>query len=98
MFEKKARQSIVVYLHYHRDIKKVVSFGDVAHTSRRGRYVVLYLDEDQVEEVMAKLSKEKYVKKVVPSYIKDLDQNFVGNLWRDTSQQDSVTSVTVEIN
>ncbi|MET3558298.1 uncharacterized protein YlbG (UPF0298 family) [Streptococcus rupicaprae] len=88
MFEKKARQSIVIYLHYHRDIKKVVGFGDVVHTSRRGRYVVMYLDENQVQEVVAKLSKEKYVKKVVPSYIKDLDQKFVGNLWREASSQD----------
>lgn len=82
MFEKKERQSIVVYLHYHRDIKKVTSLGDVVHTSRRGRYVVLYLDADQVETTIANLTKEKYVKRIVPSYIKDLDQDFVGSLWR----------------
>lgn len=83
MFTKKDRQSIVVYLYYHRDIKKVSGLGDVVYTSRRGRYVILYLDQDMVEETLASLSKEKYVKKVLPSYIKDLDKNFVGNLWRE---------------
>lgn len=83
MFEKKERVSLVVYFYYHRDIKKVKNLGDVAYTSRRGRYVVLYVDADQVEALIEQLSAQKYVKRVVPSYIKTLDQNFVGNLWRD---------------
>ncbi|MDQ0222193.1 DUF2129 domain-containing protein [Streptococcus moroccensis] len=90
MFEKKERKSIVVYLNYYRDVKKIKQVGDIAYVSRRGRYAVIYVDQDQVETLVEQLSGEKFVKRVVPSYLKDLDQNFVGNLWRDS---DSVTIV-----
>lgn len=86
MFEKKARQSLVVYLHYYRDIKKVASLGDVAYKSRRGRYVILYVNADEADALIERLSKERFVKKVLPSYIQDLDQNFVGSLWRKEQQ------------
>ncbi|MBM9832784.1 DUF2129 domain-containing protein, partial [Enterococcus faecalis] len=49
MFEKKERRSIVVYLNYYRDVKKIKQVGDVAYVSRRGRYAVIYVDQDQVD-------------------------------------------------
>lgn len=82
MFEVKARQSLVVYLNYYRDIKKVANLGDVAYKSRRGRYVILYVNAEETASLIEQLEQEKYVKKVLPSYIQDLDQNFVGSLWR----------------
>ncbi|MGT2666301.1 DUF2129 domain-containing protein [Streptococcus rifensis] len=84
MFEKRERKSIVVYLNYYRDVKKIKHVGDVAYVSRRGRYAVIYVDQDQVEMLVQQLSAEKFVKRVVPSYLKDLNQDFVGNLWRDS--------------
>lgn len=82
MFEVNARQSLVVYLNYYRDIKKVANLGDVAYKSRRGRYVILYVNAEETVSLIEQLEQEKYVKKVLPSYIQDLDQNFVGSLWR----------------
>ncbi|MGV3310494.1 DUF2129 domain-containing protein [Streptococcus suis] len=89
MFEKKERTSLTVYLHYNRDSRKLNHHGDMIYHSKRLRYVILYVNAEKAEEVMSKLKKEKFVKKVVPSYIKELDQNFVGNLWRD--EQNPVT-------
>ena len=42
------------------------------------------MDQDKVDVAITKLKKEKFVKKLVPSYIKELDQNFVGSLWRES--------------
>lgn len=89
MFEKKERTSLTVYLHYNRDSRKLNHYGDMIYNSKHLRYVILYVDAEKAEEVMSRLKKEKFVKKVVPSYIKELDQNFVGNLWRD--EQNPVT-------
>ncbi|MFI3124261.1 DUF2129 domain-containing protein [Streptococcus suis] len=89
MFEKKERTSLTVYLHYNRDSRKLNHYGDMIYHSKHLRYVILYVDAEKAEEVMSRLKKEKFVKKVVPSYIKELDQNFVGNLWRD--EQNPVT-------
>ncbi len=83
MFEKKERMSLAIYLHYNRDARKLSQFGDIVYHSRRLRYLILYVDGQQAADLKEKLEKEKFVKRVEPSYIKDLDQNFVGSLWRE---------------
>lgn len=84
MFEKKDRISLAVYLHYNRDARKLNQYGDIVYHSKRLRYVLVYMDKDKVDVAITKLKKEKFVKKLVPSYIKELDQNFVGSLWRES--------------
>ncbi|HFU4059909.1 TPA: DUF2129 domain-containing protein [Streptococcus suis] len=83
MFEKRERTCLTVYLHYNRDARKLNQYGDIHYHSRKLRYVLVYLDQEKAEATMQKLKKEKFVKKVLPSYIKELDQNFVGSLWRE---------------
>ena len=83
MFEKKERTSLAIYLHYNRDARKLSQFGDIVYHSRRLRYLILYVDGQQAADLKDKLEKEKFVKRVEPSYLKDLDQNFVGSLWRE---------------
>lgn len=83
MFEKKDRISLTVYLHYNRDVRKLSQYGEIFYHSKRLRYVLLYMDQELLEPTMAKLKKERFVKKLAPSYIKELDQNFVGSLWRE---------------
>lgn len=84
MFEKKDRISLAVYLHYNRDARKLNQYGDIVYHSKRLRYVLVYMDKDKVDVAITKLKKETFVKKLVPSYIKELDQNFVGSLWRES--------------
>ncbi|HFI0039608.1 TPA: DUF2129 domain-containing protein [Streptococcus suis] len=83
MFEKQPRTCLTIYLHYNRDARKLSQYGDLIYHSKRLRYVSVYINQDQQEEITAKLKKEKFVKKVVPSYMKEIDQNFVGSLWRE---------------
>lgn len=83
MFEKKERISLAIYLHYNRDARKLSQYGQIAYHSRKLRYVIVYVDQAVAEELTDKLRKEKFIKKVVPSYLKEIDQNFVGNLWRE---------------
>ena len=46
--------------------------------SKKCRYVQLYVDSDKADQVMEDLKKERYVKKVLPCHLKDLDTDFVG--------------------
>lgn len=86
MFEKQERLSLAVYLHYNRDVRKLNQYGDIFYHSRRMRYVVLYVNQETVEESLAELKKEKFVKKVLPSYVKEIDTDFVGNLYRNVEE------------
>jgi len=69
-------------LYYNRDGKKLQSVGDVLYHSKKCRYVQLYVDSDKADQVMEDLKKERYVKKVLPCHLKDLDTDFVGSLQR----------------
>ena len=82
MFEKQERTGLSVKLYYNRDGKKLQSVGDVLYHSKKCRYVQLYVDSDKADQVMEDLKKERYVKKVLPCHLKDLDTDFVGSLQR----------------
>ena len=86
MFEKKERTCLTIYLHYNGDARKLNKFGDILYHSRRMRYVLLYVDQDKSADIMAGLKKERFIKKISPSHIKEIDQDFVGSLWRETEK------------
>lgn len=83
MFEKEKRVGIIVYLYYNRDARKLNRYGDMIYHSRRFRYVQLYLDAQKQEEVVDALKKLKFVKRVRPSHLDDINQDFVGRLLRE---------------
>ena len=83
MFKKEERTGIIVYLYYNRDVKKIEAIGDIVYHSKNHRYLQLYVDTVQVDRIVEKLSKEKYVKQVRVCHIQELDTDFVGSLFRD---------------
>ncbi|KXT78482.1 DUF2129 domain-containing protein [Streptococcus sp. DD13] len=82
MWEKINRNGLIVYLHYNRDVRKLTKYGDILYHSKKMRYVLLYLKQEELEDTQALLETEKFVKKVLPSYQKEIDKDFVGNLLR----------------
>lgn len=82
MFEKTKRLGIIVYLYYNRDARKLNKYGRVLYHSHRMRYLVIYVDQTEAEAVVEELQNLKFVKEAVPSYLDDIDQEFVGSLQR----------------
>ncbi|MGT2681895.1 DUF2129 domain-containing protein [Streptococcus porci] len=82
MFEKQERVSLAVYLYYNRDARKLHKFGETFYHSKKLRYVLLYVNAEDVTELTALIGKQKFVKRVSPSHLHEIDQNFVGNLQR----------------
>ena len=63
MFEKVNRSGLIIYLYYNRDAKKLQDFGDVTYHSKKHRYLQLYVPTQEVEQLVGRLSKEKFIKK-----------------------------------
>ncbi|MGM9986628.1 MAG: YlbG family protein [Bacillaceae bacterium] len=74
VYEK--RQGIVVYLQTVKYVKMIRKFGNIHYVSKRLKYVVMYVDGEQCEEIIAKLNKMNFVKKVELSYKADLKTEF----------------------
>ena len=62
------RQGLIIWLFSLKNAKALRRFGNVHYVSKRMKYVVLYCDQDEVEELVKKLSSFPFVKKVEPSY------------------------------
>ena len=83
MIEREERVGLIVYLYYNRDAKKLANFGDIIYHSKKHRYLQLYVKQEEAQNLQENLPKERYVKQVRISHIKELDQNFVGSLYRE---------------
>ena len=83
MFEKVNRSGLIIYLYYNRDAKKLQDYGDITYHSKKHRYLQLYVPTQEVEQLVGRLSKEKFIKKVRVCHIQELETPFVGNLDRE---------------
>jgi len=62
------RQGLVIWLYSLKHAKMLRRFGNVHYVSKKLKYVVLYCNLDDIDEIMGKLSSFSFVKKVEPSY------------------------------
>ena len=74
--EKQSRVALFVYCSSYKGNRQLTRFGDLGYISRKANYSVLYVNESEVEEVTEKLKQLKFVKKVRPSHLKDMNTNF----------------------
>ena len=82
MFEKTNRSGLIIYLYYNRDAKKLQEYGDILYHSKKHRYLQLYVPTENLESLVERLGKERYIKKIRRCHIQELETPFVGNLYR----------------
>ncbi|WP_078554892.1 YlbG family protein [Bacillus alkalicellulosilyticus] len=72
------RQSVSVWLHSLKYARQLRKYGNVHYVSKKMKYVILYLDQTEVENTVNKLETFHYVKDVSVSmrpFIKTEYQN-----------------------
>ena len=82
MFEKTNRSGLIIYLYYNRDAKKLQEYGDICYHSQKHRYLQLYVPTEELDDLVERLGKERYIKKIRRCHIQELETPFVGNLYR----------------
>lgn len=75
-FAIQKRRGVVVWLYNLKQIKSLKRFGLIHYVSRRLKYVVLYVDEEKIEETVKKINSFHYVRRVEISYRPDVEMNF----------------------
>ena len=83
MFEKTNRSGLIIYLYYNRDAKKLLEYGDICYHSKKHRYLQLYVSTEELDDLVERLGKERYIKKIRRCHIQELETPFVGNLYRN---------------
>ena len=83
MFEKVNRSGLIIYLYYNRDAKKLQECGDICCHSKKHRYLQLYVPTEELDDLVERLGKERFIKKIRRCHIQELETPFVGNLYRN---------------
>ncbi|MFL9694739.1 DUF2129 domain-containing protein, partial [Aeromonas veronii] len=60
----------------YKGTRQLSKFGDVVYTSQKSNYSLLYVNNENLSDLLSKLKDLKFVKKVRVGHIKELDQNF----------------------
>lgn len=74
MFPK--RSGLIVWVNDIKNAKNIEKFGNVLYSSKRLNYVVIYVNESEVEEKIKQLEKLQIVKKVERSYRNEINTTF----------------------
>ena len=82
MFEKVNRSGLIIYLYYNRDAKKLQEYGDICYHSKKHRYLQLHVPTEELDDLVERLGKERFIKKIRRCHIQELETPFVGNLYR----------------
>ena len=56
------RVSLVVYLKHIKHERQIRKYGHIVHSNRQRKYVIMYVNENEADDVVNKLMKLKYVR------------------------------------
>ena len=74
------RRGLIVWVYSLKQLKNLRRFGYVHHVSRKQKYVVLYVDDIDVDETISRIEKQFFVRSVDKSMRPDINMNFDNRL------------------
>lgn len=89
------RREIIVWLYSLKQLKLIRKHGFIHYISNRLRYVVMYVNADQVDDVVAQLNRYHFVRQVELSYRDDIDMTFKDAI-QNRIDKDAVASLKQE--
>ena len=76
----KDRTGLIVRVSNKRNVKRLMKYGLLHYVSKKMSYVILYVDSNDVENIMERIRKENFVSSVERSHLKDLPITYEGVL------------------
>lgn len=65
--EIQSRTSLVVYVSSLRQVRQLKRYGHLEYVSKRMRYAIIYVNEDQAKETIGRLKQLHFVKRIIES-------------------------------
>lgn len=70
------RVSLVVYLKHIKYERQIRKYGHIVHSNRQRKYVIMYVNENEADDVVNKLMKLKYVRHIDGSPYRFLKKSY----------------------
>ncbi|GCF94566.1 UPF0298 protein [Enterococcus florum] len=81
------RRGLIVWVYSLKQLKNLKRHGLIHYVSRKLKYVVLYVNEDDVDEIENKLAALHFVRRVERSYRPDIEMNFADRIGTKAAYQ-----------
>ncbi|MCF1684915.1 YlbG family protein [Tetragenococcus halophilus] len=75
-FEIQKRRGLIVWVYSLKQLKNLRRYGFVHYVSNKMKYVVLYINEENIQKTIDKLHRLHFVRDVDISYRPDIDMSF----------------------
>ncbi len=75
-FEIQKRRGLIVWVYSLKQLKNLRRYGFVHYVSNQMKYVVLYVNEEDIEKSIEKLKRLHFVRNVDISHYPDIDMDF----------------------
>ncbi|MGM0212884.1 YlbG family protein [Enterococcus sp. AZ109] len=86
-FTVQKRRGIVIWVYSLKQLKTLKRYGLIHYVSRKMKYVVLYVNEEVLEESEEKLRALHFVRQVERSYRPDVEMNFADRIGTKAAYQ-----------
>ncbi|NBJ68512.1 MULTISPECIES: DUF2129 domain-containing protein [Clostridia] len=70
------RQGLIVWFQHMKNLKQIKRYGHLLYSSKKLKYAVIYVNQDELEKIEKKLLKFTFVSKVDRSYKPFVETNF----------------------
>lgn len=81
------RRGLIVFVYSFKQLKTLKRYGLVHYVSKKMKYVVLYMDEEVVDEAEEKIANLHFVRKVIRSYRPDISMDFANRIGTKAAYQ-----------
>ncbi len=95
-FSVTKRRALVVWVYNLKNLKILRQFGFIQYVSRRLKYVVIYMDEDEIEANEKKIQKLHFVRMIQHSYRPDIEMNFAEKIGTKAAYKQEIDLFEVE--
>ncbi len=86
-FQIQKRRGIIVWVYSLKQLKTLKRYGLIHYVSRKMKYVVLYVNEEEVALTLEKLQHLHFVRQVEQSYRPDIAMNFAERIGTKAAYQ-----------
>ncbi|MYL33021.1 DUF2129 domain-containing protein [Pontibacillus yanchengensis] len=62
------RQGLIIWFQHMKHVRHIKRYGHLVYVSKKLKYAMIYVNQDELEDTMNKLSRLNYISKVEPSY------------------------------
>ncbi|MCP0886459.1 YlbG family protein [Ligilactobacillus sp. WILCCON 0076] len=82
VFEVQKRQGVFVYLYHLKQSKQLRRYGSIQYVSRKMKYVLIYMNQKEIDVNVKKLEQLRYVKEVIVSPRPEITTTYNNTLGR----------------